>query len=52
MKVLVTSYDHQYREAHVQKMKVVKDENGNYSEYVGDEYLDPGDEVVEMDVVE
>lgn len=51
MKILVPSHDHQYREATVSKMKVVY--NNIYKEwyeYHGDDYLDEGDEVLEMDV--
>lgn len=53
MKVLVPDSDHGYREATVRKTKVVYNKKYRaYSEYVGDEYLEDGDEVVEREVVE
>ena len=53
MKVLVPDSDHEYREARVRKTKVVYNAKyRTYSEYAGDDYLEDGDEVVEMDVVE
>lgn len=53
MKVLVPDSDHSYQKAVVRKMKVVYNKKYHeYSEYYGDDYLDDGDEVVEMDVAE
>lgn len=53
MKVLVPDADHSYREATVRKTKVVYNKKYRvYSEYAGDDYLEDGDEVVEMDVAE
>lgn len=52
-KVLVPSADHGYRVVAIQRMEVVYNKISKaYSEYAGDEYLEEGDEVVEMDVVE
>lgn len=52
-KVLVPGFDHGYRLVVVQRMEVVYNKiTKTYSEYAGDEYLEEGDEVVEMDVVE
>lgn len=53
MKVLIPSDDHSYRVGSVKKMKVVYNNRYlSYSEYAGDEYLEDGDVVVEMDVAE
>ena len=53
MKVLIPSFDHSYREATIRRIKVVYNKKyREYSEYHGEEYLDEGDEVVEMDVAE
>jgi hypothetical protein len=53
MKVLVPSSDHGYVEVVVRKMKVVFNKKyRSYSEYMGDEYLEDGDEVVEREVAE
>jgi hypothetical protein len=53
MKVLIPSDDHSYREATVRKVKVVYNkQHKEYSEYHGDEYLEEGDAVVEMEVAE
>lgn len=53
MKVLVPDSDHSYREATIRKMKVVYNKKYRaYSEYVGDEYLEDGDTVIEMEVVD
>ena len=42
-----------YRIATVRKIKVVYNKKyRSYSEYAGDDYLEEGDEVVEMDVAE
>lgn len=50
-KVLVSAHDHRYRVAQVTRMKVVFNKKYNeWSEYYGDEYLNEGDEVMEMDV--
>lgn len=51
MKILVSVGDHQYTEATVKTMKVVyNSQDRTYTEYMGDDYLEPGDEVVERDV--
>lgn len=51
--VLVPNGDHGYYVAHVHKQKVVWNKTyKHYSEYMGDEYLDEGDEVIEMEVAE
>lgn len=53
MKILVPSHDHQYREATVRKMKAVYNHiYKEWHEYAGDEYLDEGDEVFEVDVAD
>jgi hypothetical protein len=53
MKVLIPGIDHSYREAVIRRVKVVYNKKYRaYSEYAGDEYLEDGDEVVEMDVAE
>jgi hypothetical protein len=53
MKVLVPISDHSYREATVRKIKVVYNKKYRaYSEYVGEDHLEDGDEVIEMDVAE
>jgi hypothetical protein len=49
--VLVPSHDHQYRKATVRKIKVVYNKKyREWYEYHGDEYLNEGDEVMEMNV--
>lgn len=51
MKILVLGSDHRYREAVIRTIKVVYNRECNeYFEYVGDEYLDDFDEVLEMNV--
>ena len=53
MKVLIATEDHSYREALVRHIKVVHNPaQRQYYEYHGDEYLEPGDLVVEMAVAE
>ena len=53
MKVLIPSSDHGYLEATIRRRKVVYNKKyKQYSEYYDDEYLNEGDEVVEMDVAE
>ena len=51
MKILVPSHDHRYREAVIKKTKVVYNHIfKEWYEYHGDEYLDEGDEVFEVNV--
>jgi len=44
--ILISSSDHSYTECELERIKVVVDKMGNYFEYVGDEHLEPDDEVV------
>lgn len=53
MKVLVTADDHGYREVQVKTRQVVYNPRyQSYTEYAGDEYLEPGELVVERLVAE
>lgn len=53
MQVLIPDGDHGYNVARIRKQKVVWNEKYKvYTEYVGDEYLDEGDEVIELEVAE
>lgn len=53
MQVLIPDHDDGYYVAIVRKQKVVYNKKYEvYTEYVGDEYLDEGDEVIEMEVAE
>lgn len=53
MKVLIPTNDHGYREATVRITKVVYNKRyRSYTEYFGDDFLEEGDEVIEMQVVE
>jgi hypothetical protein len=51
--VLVPANDHSYREARVRMTSVVWNaRTRTYSEYVGDEYLEPGETVVQRPVAD
>lgn len=51
MKILVPSHDHRYREAIVKKTKAVYNHiYKEWYEYHGDEYINEGDEVFEVNV--
>lgn len=53
MKVLVPGHDHQYREVEIRTRKVVHNPKWDlYSEYFGDEYLEPDEVVIEAQVAE
>lgn len=53
MQVLIPNGDHGYYVARIRKQKVVYNKKYEvYTEYMGDEYLDEGDEVIELDVAE
>lgn len=53
MQVLIPDRDHGYYVAHVRKQKVVWNKKYKvYTEYMGDEYLGEGDEVLELEVAE
>ena len=50
--VLMLDNDHTYWVAHLTKKMVVQNLEGEYSEFVGLDYLEDGDKVVEMWVVD
>ena len=51
--VLVPADDHSYREARVRMMSVVwNSQTRTYSEYAGDDYLEPGETVVQRRVAD
>lgn len=53
MQVLIHDHDHGYYVAIVRKQKVVWNKKYKvYTEYMGDEYLGDGDEVLELEVAE